>query len=203
MSKKIEWLKRGMTANNGLHMQEICDQIADATIETNNILQKPEIAPENTQLVAVDNRNTQTMLNIGDGLSVENGTLKSNSKQLFDHVITIEPSGRIGYRLYLNIITDNSTSFTLTTLAQYLYNKNITTKDNSYPVSLYIKTIYNYSLPNISGIYSTNGTALNASSSEIRVQFVEGQTYCSIVIANISDFNFSSSDVFSDTVIEL
>ena len=40
MIKKIEWINRGMTANNGLHMQEICDQIADATgIE--NFLQKP------------------------------------------------------------------------------------------------------------------------------------------------------------------
>ena len=36
MSKKIEWIKRGMTANNGLHMQEVCDQIADATTEINN-----------------------------------------------------------------------------------------------------------------------------------------------------------------------
>ena len=31
MTKKIEWIKRGMTANNGLHMQEVCDQIAEAT----------------------------------------------------------------------------------------------------------------------------------------------------------------------------
>ena len=203
MTKKIEWIKHGMTANNGLHMQEVCDQIAHATTEINNRLQKPTTAPSATQLVAVDNTNTQTMLNIGDGLSVENGALKSNGKQLFEHIITIEPSGRTGYRLYFNIITDNSTSFTLTTLAQYLYNKNITTKDNSYPVSLYIEHIYDYSLPNISGIYSTSGKALNASYSGIRVQVVEGQTYCSLVIVNLSDFSFSSSAVFSDTVIEL
>ena len=82
MSKKIEWIKRGMTANNGLHMQEICDQIADATgIE--NCLQKPTTAPSATQLVAVDNTNTQTMLNIGDGLSVENGSLKASGGKIY------------------------------------------------------------------------------------------------------------------------
>ena len=78
MNKKIEWIKRGMTANNGLHMQEVCDQIADATTEINNSLQKPTTAPSATQIVAVDNTNTQTMLNIGDGLSVENGSLKAS-----------------------------------------------------------------------------------------------------------------------------
>ena len=78
MNKKIEWLKRGMTANNGLHMQEVCDQIADATTEINNSLQKPTTAPSATQIVAVDNTNTQAMLNIGDGLSVENGSLKAS-----------------------------------------------------------------------------------------------------------------------------
>ena len=78
MSKKIEWLKRGMTANNGLHMQEVCDQIADATTAINNSLQKPTTAPSATQIVTVDNTNTQTMLNIGDGLSVENGSLKAS-----------------------------------------------------------------------------------------------------------------------------
>ena len=43
-----------------------------------NTLTKPTTAPSATQLVAVDNTNTQTMLNIGDGLSVENGTLKAS-----------------------------------------------------------------------------------------------------------------------------
>lgn len=43
-----------------------------------NVLTKPTTAPSATQIVAVDNTNTQTMLNIGDGLSVENGSLKAN-----------------------------------------------------------------------------------------------------------------------------
>ncbi len=43
-----------------------------------NALTKPTTAPSATQIVAVDNTNTQTMLNIGDGLSVENGSLKAS-----------------------------------------------------------------------------------------------------------------------------
>ena len=43
-----------------------------------NVLTKPTTTPSTTQLVAVDNTNTQTMLNIGDGLSVENGSLKAS-----------------------------------------------------------------------------------------------------------------------------
>ena len=43
-----------------------------------NSLTKPTTAPSATQLVAVDNTNAQTMLNIGDGLSVENGSLKAS-----------------------------------------------------------------------------------------------------------------------------
>lgn len=106
MSKKIEWIKRGMTANNGLHMQEVCDQIAE-TIENLNSLQKPEIAPQNTQLVAVDNTNTQTMLNIGDGLSVENGSLKASGgtgeKKYFHQIALYKASDDLLF--YFNLVT--------------------------------------------------------------------------------------------------
>lgn len=106
MTKKIEWINRGMTANNGLHMQEICNQIADATgIE--NVLQKPEIAPENTQIVAVDNTNAQTMLNIGDGLSVENGTLKASGgtgeKKYFHQIALFDAYNNTAF--YFNLVT--------------------------------------------------------------------------------------------------
>lgn len=90
MSKKIEWIKRGMTANNGLHMQEVCNQIADATAAINNSLQKPTTAPSATQIVTVDNTNTQTMLNIGNGLSIENGSLKASGGKLYYKRITLE-----------------------------------------------------------------------------------------------------------------
>ena len=108
MSKKIEWIKRGMTANNGLHMQEVCDQIADATTEINNSLQKPTTTPSATQLVAVDNTNTQTMLNIGDGLSVENGSLKASSggtgeKKYFHQIGLYNSSNELVF--YFNLVT--------------------------------------------------------------------------------------------------
>ena len=41
-------------------------------------ISKPLIAPTATKLVAIDNNNSQTMLGVGDGLSVENGTLKAD-----------------------------------------------------------------------------------------------------------------------------
>ena len=42
----------------------------------NDALVKPASAPSDTTVVAVDSTNTQTMLTVGKGLSVENGTLK-------------------------------------------------------------------------------------------------------------------------------
>lgn len=122
MSKKIEWVNRGMTANNGLHMQEVCDQIADATTAINNSLQKPEIAPQNTQLIAVDNTNTQTMLNIGDGLSIENGSLKaSGGTKKYMHYIRFSfdvPKGTIN--LNTQFISTKADKFTTETLFNFL-----------------------------------------------------------------------------------
>lgn len=126
MSKKIEWIKRGMTANNGLHMQEVCDQIANETSPENltsvikgsdtvvvdvaedkktvevhldaevtqkidNSLQAPTQAPTATQIVGVGTNKAQTMLNIGDGLSVENGSLKASGggDKKYMHIIEI------------------------------------------------------------------------------------------------------------------
>ena len=110
MIKKIEWIKRGMTANNGLHMQEICDQIADAT-GIDNALTKPTTAPSATQIVAVDNTNTQTMLNIGDGLRLENGSLKASGggtgeKKYFHQIGLLDTNNNIMF--YFNLVTTTS-----------------------------------------------------------------------------------------------
>lgn len=138
MSKKIEWIKRGMTANNGLHMQEVCDQIADATTEINNSLQKPTTAPSATQIVAVDNTNTQTMLNIGDGLSVENGSLKASGGT----------GGKLYYkRIQLQFLTDNSKLEGVTEINIYFYESNDTIYDINNINTLYEKiefTICNF-----------------------------------------------------------
>ena len=133
MIKKIEWIKRGMTANNGLHMQEICDQIADAT-GIDNALTKPTTAPSATQIVAVDNTNTQTMLNIGDGLSVENGSLKASGggtgNELYYKKISLH---------FINIVSDFEH---ITDINIYFYETNDTFYDSSNIQTLYEKIPY-------------------------------------------------------------
>ena len=54
-------------------------QIDEGIDKANKALVKPDSAPSSASLVAVDNSNAQTMLAVGDGLSVENGTLKATS----------------------------------------------------------------------------------------------------------------------------
>lgn len=166
MSKKIEWIKRGMTANNGLHMQEVCDQIENETspenltsvikgsdtvvvdvaedkktvevhldnnitTEIHNSLQKPTISPANTQLVAVGTNKAQTMLNIGDGLSVENGSLKASGGKLYYKKLKIR---------FLN--TSISAFNTIQEIDIYFYESNnfLYTIDNI--ISLYNKIDY-------------------------------------------------------------
>lgn len=147
MSKKIEWIKRGMTANNGLHMQEVCDQIADATTAINNSLQKPTTTPSATQLVAVDNTNTQTMLNIGDGLSVENGSLKASGGQLYRHNLSLSYSNNQPF-ITLAIIAKNNAVFTYNTLRDYLLNNELGVSSHYYPVNGIYKD-YDLSIQNL------------------------------------------------------
>ena len=139
MSKKIEWIKRGMTANNGLHMQEVCDQIADATTEINNSLQKPTTAPSATQLVAVDNTNAQTMLNIGDGLSVENGSLKASgggtgTKKYMHYILfsflLSEVDINLNIKLNIQFISTTADKFTKETLFNFLQNEYVGLKQD-------------------------------------------------------------------------
>ena len=54
----------------GAQIQKDLDKIE------NDVLVKPGIAPSATSILAVDSTNTQTMLTVGDGLTVENGALK-------------------------------------------------------------------------------------------------------------------------------
>lgn len=65
-----------------------------------NALTKPTTAPSATQIVAVDNTNSQKMLTIGDGLNISNETLNS---KLYLHSLTIELSD---YPFTINVITN-------------------------------------------------------------------------------------------------
>ena len=169
MSKKIEWIKRGMTANNGLHMQEVCDQIADATAEIHNSLQKPTTTPSATQIVAVDNTNTQTMLNIGDGLSVENGSLKASGG-----------TGGTGNKLYykkinlhfLNIVSNFEQ---ITDINIYFYETNDTLYDTSNIQTLYTKIPYAICETPIASIMSDSAFACAPSINHIKFYMINNE----------------------------
>ena len=87
-----------------------------------NALTKPTTAPSATQIVAVDNTNSQKMLTIGDGLSIENDTLKASGGKLYQHYITIEAKERTFY-IFITVYTTNSEIFTKEDFISYMYNK--------------------------------------------------------------------------------
>lgn len=89
-----------------------------------NALTKPTTAPSATQIVAVDNTNTQTMLNIGDGLSVENGSLKASGKKYIHYLECNFTPPNIG-TIYVNIqfISSKPDKFTKETLFYFLQNE--------------------------------------------------------------------------------
>lgn len=71
----------------------------DISNKINNSLQVPAQAPTATELVAVGANNAQTMLAIGEGLSVNDGKLSVNdgelSSQLYLHTITVSGTGEL------------------------------------------------------------------------------------------------------------
>ena len=96
---------------------------------TGNALTKPTTAPSATQLVAVDNTNTQTMLNIGDGLSIENGSLKASGGGT---------GGKLYYkRIDLEFPTDFVGLEGVTEIRIYFYESNDTIYDINNISTLY------------------------------------------------------------------
>ena len=64
---------------------------ADIAAKLGRVLVTPMSAPASTSIVAVDNTNAQTMLTVGDGLTIEGGALKATGGGGAD--IEINPSG--------------------------------------------------------------------------------------------------------------
>ena len=102
-----------------------------------NALTKPTTAPSATQLVAVDNTNTQTMLNIGDGLSVENGSLKASGggKKKYMHYILFsfllsEVDINLNIKLNIQFISTTADKFTKETLFNFLQNEYVGLKQD-------------------------------------------------------------------------
>lgn len=97
-----------------------------------NALTKPTTAPSATQIVAVDNTNTQTMLNIGDGLSVENGSLKASgggtgTKKYMHYILfsflLSEVEMNLNIKLNMQFISTTADKFTKETLFNFLQNE--------------------------------------------------------------------------------
>ena len=111
---KINWYN-GKTANSASDMQKLCDTV-------NRSLLTPESAPADTKIVAVDTANSQKMLTIGDGLSIENDTLKANGGKLYRHNLIFTTPIDSSFKVTVQIITKNNTLFTNSTLYEYLTN---------------------------------------------------------------------------------
>ena len=94
-----------------------------------NALTKPTTAPSATQIVTVDNTNTQTMLNIGDGLSVENGSLKASGgggnlylKEISLTMHDAFESGNISFINFSYFSKNNNTPQNISTLIDDIIN---------------------------------------------------------------------------------
>ena len=81
----------------------------------NNSLQKPTTAPTATELVGVDTNKAQVNIGIGEGLNIENGTLKATgggggSAGVFVYIVEIsnEPEDTEKYKCVFQILHNNS-----------------------------------------------------------------------------------------------
>ena len=145
---------------DGSHVQAHLD--VNITNKLARTIVTPLSIPSNTELVAVDNTNSQTMLSIGDGLSVENGILKASGGggQLYLHKI------EFGFYIatgslkdgYTEIITSSQNVFDAPTLASYLYDKGYTSNTNAKMSSIIAKDNRL-----ASGIYATSRDVPTAS----------------------------------------
>ena len=125
---------------DGQHIEIHLDN--NITTEIHNSLQKPTTTPSTTQIVAVDNTNAQTMLNIGDGLSVENGSLKASGGtggKKYMHYIRFVFSIPMGgmqeltsIGLNIQFISTKSDKFTKETLFNFLQDEYNDPNSNPY-----------------------------------------------------------------------
>lgn len=93
-------------------------QIDAGVDKANKALVKPDSAPQSTSLVAVDTTNTQTMLAIGDGLSVENGALKAaGGTKMYHHSVGIVTNDNTN--IQIGVHSSQSEAFTIETFHNY------------------------------------------------------------------------------------
>lgn len=153
-------------AEDGEHAEIHLD--ADITTRLAKTLITPMTTPTATEIVAVDNTNSQTMLAIGNGLSIENGTLKASGggSTLYRHEITIRGGSHYyTLQMILPINTTLSTSALLTnaitTYGSVNANGYITVNGTNYPIINLTRSGNSVSanyLTYIDGVYSSNTT---------------------------------------------
>lgn len=112
---------------DGSHVQAHLDM--DITNKLARTLVTPVSRPTNTELVAVDSTGSQTMLELGDGLSISNGKLNAagggssgGGSKLYRHNLQfyLAPMEGISAYLYATITTETSDVFTEQSLIEYL-----------------------------------------------------------------------------------
>lgn len=186
---------------DGSHVQAHLDM--NITNKLARTLLTPVSRPANTELVAVDNTNSQTMLAIGDGLSVEDGTLKASGtggNKLYMHCIS---NKLLKGHFAMKILSSDSTIFTRDTIKQWLYNNGFISNNIYYECSASIS--YGGDTPNgmyiIDGVYSSDGNSFAGVCSTITRNTETGDFSWSGVSAINLLSDLTSS--FTDTVIEL
>lgn len=140
-------------AEDGEHAEIHLD--ADITNKLARTLVTPTSTPTATELVAVDNTNSQTMLSIGEGLSVENGTLKASGgtggSKLYKHRIQFVLSG--GGVVYVYLLSYANNVFTKNTIADYITSNLPAQSTNSGTYLDRNETVYEIEPPNSESIY--------------------------------------------------
>lgn len=125
--KKYKSLKDSGELDNGVlyvtpetnteKIEQLETTLTELTPDIMRSLKTPMSKPTSTELVAVDNTNAQIMLEIGDGLTVVNGTLNASggngtSKYLHNIVMEAVFTGTNIFTLSLQLLSDTITEIT-------------------------------------------------------------------------------------------
>lgn len=86
MAKKLKYANEDVIVGYAVK-DDKGNKLSDAVIKANNSLQLPETAPTKTKLVGVGVDKSQIIIDIGDGFTLENDTLKSNGKCVMPNIL--------------------------------------------------------------------------------------------------------------------
>lgn len=99
-------------SQNTSRISSIETTLTEITPNVMRALKTPISAPSSTELVGVDGSNAQTMIGIGDGLSIENGTLKATgggSDVIVDSALSTTSTNPVQNKVVTEAIKQNET----------------------------------------------------------------------------------------------